>query len=204
VAARLFVVEAPLPGVKPLLYALSDQITPDKRAGDFAQALMDLGATICTPRKPRCMLCPIHEFCAGQAVAERLPAKAPKKAKPTRRAIAFWIERADGAILLRRRAESGLLGGMLEAPSTDWREADIPALGDALPDAPVPLDGATPLGLVRHTFTHFHLELQVVHARIADQSPPEACRWIYPDDMGGVALPTLMRKVAERALGALT
>ncbi|MEQ8603063.1 MAG: A/G-specific adenine glycosylase [Marivibrio sp.] len=203
VTARLFAVETPLPAAKPILYALTDRITPTRRAGDFAQAMMDLGATICTPRKPRCMLCPLQTFCAGQAVAERLPAKAPKKAKPTRRAVAFWIERADGAVLLRRRPEEGLLGGMLETPSTDWTEAPPPAIEAARPAAPIALsDPLERAGVVRHTFTHFHLELDVVRARAADEAVPADCRWVAPDDLGGVALPTVMRKVAERALGA--
>lgn len=205
VTARLFAIETPLPAAKPILYALTDRITPQSRPGDFAQAAMDLGATICTPRKPRCMLCPLNAFCAGQAVAERLPAKAPKKAKPTRRAVAFWIEREDGAVLLRRRPERGLLGGMLEAPSTDWTEAPVPAIEAARPAAPIAL--AEPLehaGLVRHTFTHFHLELDVVRACAAapQEGPPEDCRWVTLDELGAVALPTVMRKVAERALGA--
>jgi A/G-specific adenine glycosylase len=203
VTARLFAVETPLPAAKPVLYALTDRITPDTAAGDFAQALMDLGATICTPRSPRCMLCPIADFCAGREVAERLPAKAPKKAKPTRRALAFWIERPDGAVLLRRRPESGLLGGMLEAPSTDWREAAIPPVEDALAAAPVDLRAPRPVGIVRHSFTHFHLEIEVVRARGETAAAPADCRWVMPDELGGVALPTLMRKVAERALGAV-
>jgi len=203
VTARLFALETPLPAAKPILYALTDRITPTRRPGDFAQALMDLGATICTPRKPRCMLCPLQPVCAGQAAAERLPAKAPKKAKPTRRAVVFWIERADGAVLLRRRPERGLLGGMLEAPSTDWTEAPPPAIEAARPAAPVALsDPLERAGLVRHTFTHFHLELDVVRARAADEAVPADCRWVALDELGGVALPTVMRKVAERALGA--
>lgn len=204
VTARLFAVETPLPAAKPVLYALTDRITPARRAGDFAQAMMDLGATICTPKRPRCMLCPIAGFCAGQAVADRLPAKAPKKAKPTRRAVAFWIERPDGAVLLRQRPDEGLLGGMMEVPSSAWVEQPMPDPPAVLDEAPVALDAHRAAGLVRHTFTHFHLELDVRCAVVpAGTTPPAACRWAMPDAMGGLALPTVMRKVAERALGAV-
>lgn len=203
VTARLFAVETPLPTAKPVLHALTDRITPARRAGDFAQAMMDLGATICTPRAPRCMLCPLSAPCAGQSIAARLPAKAPKKAKPTRRAVAFWIERPDGAVLIRRRPESGLLGGMMEVPSSAWRVDAAPEIAQALTEAPIPVGSAHPVGIVRHTFTHFHLELSVARAAApSDAAAPESCRWVLPDGLGGLALPTVMRKVAERALGA--
>ncbi|MBP5856599.1 A/G-specific adenine glycosylase [Marivibrio halodurans] len=203
VTARLFAVETPLPAAKPVLHALTDRITPARRAGDFAQAMMDLGATICVPRSPRCMLCPLSAPCAGQGIAARLPAKAPKKAKPTRRAVAFWIERPDGAVLIRRRPESGLLGGMMEVPSSEWRADESPAIAQALTEAPIPVESAHPVGTVRHTFTHFHLELAVARVAVPDDAAaPEACRWVMPDGLGGLALPTVMRKVAERALGA--
>lgn len=207
VVARLFAVETPLPAAKPALYQLTDGITPDQRAGDFAQAMMDLGATICTPRSPRCMLCPLADACEGQEVAETLPRRAAKKTKPTRVGIAFWIERADGAVLLRRRPESGLLGGMMEFPSTDWIEGSAPPEpGDIAFDASVRISPvvATAVGEIRHTFTHFHLRLAVARVRVppgfVDEAAPEGCIWAAPDAFGDHALPTVMRKVAKVAL----
>jgi len=197
VMARLFRVPQPLPDSKPALTALADRCTPDERAGDYAQAVMDIGATICTPRRPKCVLCPLVDLCAGRDVADELPRKRPKAAKPTRRGVAFWIERPDGAVLFRRRPEQGLLGGMMEPPSTDWVEGDAP---EATP--PVPLSLARPLpGMVRHTFTHFHLELSVVagRAEMSAEAIPES-RWVLPDGFGDLALPTVMKKIVRLAL----
>src|SRR6185437_7680927 len=104
--------------------ALAEALVPEQRAGDFAQALMDLGATICTPRRPRCVLCPWRACCAAgvAGIADALPASVEKPERPLRFGVAFWLTRADGAVLLRRRPEEGLLGGMIEIPSTPWRE----------------------------------------------------------------------------------
>jgi len=123
VMARLFAERAPLPGVKPVLAAHAADLTPDERAGDYAQAVMDLGATICTPRSPACGICPWRTDCGAYrlGIAADLPARAAKIPRPVRRGIAFWAQRADGAVLLRRRPPSGLLGGMMEIPSTPWR-----------------------------------------------------------------------------------
>lgn len=196
VVARYFRVEEPLPKAKDRLYALTQTITPARRPGDFAQAMMDLGATVCLPRAPRCLVCPIEADCAGKDVADALPAKAPRKAKPTRRGIAWWIERPDGAVLLRRRPERGLLGGMMEPPTSVWVEAPA-APQDAPPVALAGIAALTPA--VRHTFTHFHLELSVHRARLAGPAPDWAV-WAAPDRLGEFALPTVMRKVARRAL----
>lgn len=196
VIARLFRVEEPLPGVKDRLYALTDLVTPARRAGDFAQAMMDLGATICAVRTPRCMLCPISAQCTGKEIAEGLPAKAAKKAKPKRKGLVWWIERADGAILLRKRPDRGLLGGMMEIPSSEWLEDGPP--DDASP--PLPLATERPLfGTVRHVFTHFELELRVRVGR-SDAPAPPACIWVLPDRLGEYALPTVMLKVVKLAL----
>jgi A/G-specific adenine glycosylase len=200
VISRLYAIETPLPQAKEELYARVEALTPDNRPGDFAQAMMDLGATVCTPGRPKCMLCPLSGFCTGQAIAERLPVKAPKKAKPTRRGTAYWIERPDGAVLLRRRPETGLLGGMTEFPSTDWTEH-----GEAGPDSadlPLALEGTAEAGEIRHTFTHFHLVLKVIRAQAQDAPVPPHCRWCMPDRLGEAALPTVMRKVAKTALTA--
>lgn len=204
VVTRLNAVESPLPDSKPILYGLTDAMTPTARAGDFAQAMMDLGATICTPRKPRCMLCPFGSRCAGRDRAEDLPRRKPKKAKPTRWGRAYWLQRADGAVLLRRRPESGLLGGMMEVPSTAWREEPPPALQDGAAAMPVGTVGGEPreVGEIRHTFTHFHLRLSVAVGAAVDAALPDDCIWCLPDRLGDVALPTVMRKVARAALGA--
>ncbi|MCH2393268.1 A/G-specific adenine glycosylase [Oceanibaculum sp.] len=198
VFARLHAVETPLPDAKPILRGLAAALTPDRRPGDHAQAVMDLGATICTPRSPKCMACPWHEPCDARqlGIAADLPRKSPKKQKPTRRGIAFWAVTPGGSVLLRRRPESGLLGGMMEVPSTDWTEADI-ALAEA--DAPVKGEWRLLPGLVRHTFTHFHLELAVAAASVAEQKVTDGA-WVPLDRLGEHALPTVMKKVVTHAL----
>jgi A/G-specific adenine glycosylase len=198
VLSRSFAIEEPLPQSKPRLTLLAQDLVPVARAGDFAQAMMDLGATICTPRSPNCQICPWTEDCAGRklGVAVDLPRKAAKKSVPTRKGFAYWIERNDGAVLLRRRAERGLLGGMMEVPSSEWA-AEWPNDHTA---APLQATWRKLPGVVRHTFTHFHLELQVmtaaVPARVVD-----GCRWIARRDLSGEALPTVMRKVVAHVTG---
>ena len=197
VMARLFDVTRPLPDSKGDLTECADLCAPRARCGDYSQALMDLGATVCTPRRPKCTVCPLVELCAGRDRAESLPAKRPKPPKPIRRGVAFWIERPDGSVLFRRRPERGLLGGMMEPPSTDWVEGDC-----AGAEPPVALTGAHPLpGLVRHTFTHFHLELSVVKGAVAmDADGGDDGRWVLPDAFGDLALPTVMKKIVRHAL----
>lgn len=203
VMARLQAVTEPLPDCKPALYGHAAALTPNERPGDYAQAVMDLGATVCTPRKPKCMLCPWSERCAGKDIAETLPAKRPKPKRPTRRGTAFWITDPDGAVLLRRRPEKGLLGGMMEVPSTDWIEGDLPESGAVTRAAPLALSGWREVpGMVRHTFTHFHLELTVIAGRADGAEPPPACLWCLPDALGDQALPTVMRKVVRLAMTA--
>ncbi|MDH5556757.1 MAG: A/G-specific adenine glycosylase [Alphaproteobacteria bacterium] len=200
VMARVFAVREPLPGVKTKLYELADRLTPESRAGDYAQAVMDLGATVCTPRKPKCLLCPWKQDCAGRDEAESLPRRAPKPHRPTRRGIAFWITRPDGAVLLRRRPEKGLLGGMIEVPSTNWIEGAMPAVAKARKKSPLPaLDWREPPGMVTHTFTHFHLELRVIAGRVGRGAAPGGL-WVQPDKFGEQALPTIMKKIARHAL----
>jgi len=200
VVARLFAVTEPLPAVKPRLKALAGQLTPDFRPGDYAQAVMDLGATICTPRNPACVLCPWMTACQGlrQGVAAGLPAKLAKPERPTRHGTAYWATRKDGAVLIRRRPPQGLLGGMMEIPSTPWR--DSPWETDELA-AQQPLAGQwRPLpGLVRHTFTHFHLELKLVAAKTAGSAVAHGL-WVPLDQLGDHALPSVMGKVIRHAL----
>lgn len=200
VVARMFAVTDPLPASKPKLKSLAARLTPSGRPGDYAQALMDLGATVCTPRQPACVLCPWLSDCEAshQGIAESLPAKRAKPERPVRYGIAFWTLRKDGAVLLRRRPESGLLGGMMEFPSTAWR-AEPWDVGEARASAPANADWRLLPGRVAHTFTHFHLELQVVVGRTR---APELAKglWCPLDGLGDQALPTLMRKVMRHAL----
>ena len=203
VMARLFAVETPLPEAKPRLHAHAAALTSRLRPGDYAQAVMDLGATVCTPARPRCEACPWASRCAGRArgVAAALPRRAGRRAKPVRRGIALWIERADGAVLLRRRPAKGLLGGMVEVPSTVWGEG-APDPEAAKAEAPVAATRWRRLpGVVRHTFTHFRLELAVLAGRALEPVPEGL--WCRPDALAGQALPSVMRKVAAHALAAL-
>ncbi len=202
VTARLFSVTEPLPGAKPKLKALAATLTPRRRPGDFAQAKMDLGATVCLPRNPKCLLCPLEELCGARAagLAEQLPRKAPKAEKPTRRGVAFWLTRPDGAVLLRRRPPKGLLGGMTEIPSTEWT-AEAPGEAAALCAAPAAAEWEALAGLVRHTFTHFHLELTVWRGRLRDWEAVDGF-WVLPDRLGAAGLPSIMRKIAKHALEA--
>jgi A/G-specific adenine glycosylase len=204
VMARRFAVEEPLPDAKRRLRALAGRLTPDVRPGDYAQAVMDLGATVCTVRQPRCMVCPWSDDCAGRlaGIAESLPRRAPKAERPTRHGAAFWISDGTGAVLLRRRPEKGLLGGMMEVPSTEWGEAP-PSLDAARQAAPFAVEVEALPGLVRHTFTHFHLELAVLAGQTGGTNPEipdDEGIWVAVERLGEQALPSLMRKVAAHAL----
>mgnify|MGYP000309591044 CR=1 FL=1 len=201
VVARLYAVRDPLPGAKGTLRTRMAELVPRQRPGDFAQAMMDLGATICQPKAPKCMLCPLPERCAGRAqgVAAELPVKAAKRPKPTRRAVAFWTARGDGRVLLRRRPQKGMLGGMLEVPSTDWT-ADAWDDAAALPYAPVAADWDALPGTVRHTFTHFHFEIAVWAARVSAGTEAATGEWWPVDRLGEAGLPTVMRKIADHAV----
>jgi A/G-specific adenine glycosylase len=201
VMARLYAVTEPLPAAKPRLRELAEAVVPPYRAGDFAQAVMDLGATICTPRRPRCVLCPWREDCAAAraGLAESLPARAAKPERPLRHGIVFWLTRPDGALLLRRRPEQGLLGGMIELPSTPWRDTPWDA-AEALGCAPARARWEALPGIVRHGFTHFRIDLAVMAA--ATDSPPDGI-WAPLDRLGGYALPTLTKKVIAHARSVL-
>jgi A/G-specific adenine glycosylase len=201
VIARLFAVETPLPMAKAEIRQHARDLLPSDRAGDFAQAMMDLGATLCTPKSPDCLLCPWSSRCRGRVlgIAESLPRKAPKRARPVRYGTVFWIERGDGAVLLRRRPEEGLLGGMMEVPSTDW----LPAPADANAAAPLRAEWKKLSRRVEHGFTHFHLTLDIWHARAiaAGELPADGgYRWVSRGDLAGEALPSLMRKVVAAVL----
>jgi A/G-specific adenine glycosylase len=204
VVARLFAVGAALPAAKAELRSLAQGLVPAERAGDFAQALMDLGATVCTPKAPACARCPWTPACAARRRGEptAFPVKAAKRQGRLRRGAAFVAVRADGRVLLRTRPSAGLLGGMTEVPTSDWRH-DFDADG-ALADAP--RFGRTRPGwrrmpgTVSHTFTHFPLELVVyVTAVRAGSAAPAGARWVPVADLADEALPNLMRKVLAHA-----
>jgi A/G-specific adenine glycosylase len=212
VIARLYAVATPLPAGKAEIARHARALTPARRAGDFAQALMDLGATICTPKQPACALCPCNAACAAHArgEAEWFPRRAAKREGELRRGAAFVARRADDCLLLRTRPTCGLLGGMTEVPTTAWA-ADFDD-GKALADAPrfyLPLAGGEKEvlwrrlpGVVRHVFTHFPLELLVYRAEVpCDAAPPAETRWTAIAELGQQALPSLMRKVVAHGLG---
>jgi A/G-specific adenine glycosylase len=200
VLTRLYGVADPLPRVRDGVEPLARALVPEDRPGDFAQALMDLGATVCIPRAPRCGACPWKAACAAFAGGrpEAYPARAAKKGKPIRRGVAFWVERPDGAVLLRRRPERGLLGGMMEVPSTEWRERAWTET-EAAAIAPVRARWRLLPGAVHHTFTHFHLELTVLAGRCRDAAGAEGV-WCPTDRLGVHALPSVMKKVVRHSL----
>ncbi|HEX3863917.1 MAG TPA: A/G-specific adenine glycosylase [Stellaceae bacterium] len=200
VVARLFAERTPFPGVKPRLKALAASLVPQRRAGDFAQAMMDLGATLCTPRRPRCVLCPWRSDCAGLAlgIAEELPVAAEKPERPLRRGVAFWLQRPDGAVMLRRRPEKGLLGGMIELPSTPWRETEW-STAEALLSAPVDSLWTTLPGNIEHGFTHFRLELTLMAATTSEAIDGI---WAKPAEFKDYAFSTLTKKLTKYALAA--
>jgi A/G-specific adenine glycosylase len=204
VVSRLFAVEEPLPLAKPLIQRLAATLLGFSRAGDSAQALMDLGASICSPKKPACALCPLNEGCTARALAvqETFPRKAPKKSGALRRGAAFVVIRGQ-EILVRSRPEKGLLGGMTEVPTSDWLVAHDDKT--ALSQAPS-LKGVTrwnrKVGVVSHVFTHFPLELVVYAARAAARTrAPAGMRWVPIATLGDEALPNVMRKAIAHAFG---
>ena len=195
VLARFHAIETPLPDAKPLIRKLTAEMVPSERAGDFAQALMDLGATICTPKRLNCMICPWTEDCAGRraGIADELPRRKAKAERPHRKGVAFWVEREDGRVLLRERPDKGLLGGMMEIPSTEWRgQIDQPEA-----EAPLTAKWLKTKKRVEHTFTHFHLELEVWSARVPANAEvsDRSARWVCKHDLAGEALPSVMRKI---------
>lgn len=199
VMARMHDVHTPLPQAKPLLMSHAENLTPEARPGDYAQAVMDLGATICTPKSPACGICPWRDPCAARAAgtAAELPKKTPKKAKPIRHGIVYLGQReTDGAWLLETRPEKGLLGGMLGWPGSDWIDA-----ADPLPVHTPPAEGDwQPVGAeVRHTFTHFHLVLRVMRADLPPGCTPKRGSFMGRDKFRPSDLPTVMRKAFDVA-----
>ncbi len=196
VIARLYAIETPLPQARGAIRARVDGLTPAARPGDFAQAMMDLGATVCTPRGPRCVLCPLAGHCAGRRLgADQFPVKPARPAKPQRRGQAFWIVQ-DAQVWLVRRAGKGLLGGMRGLPDDGWSAR---CDGSAIP----PMNGPwAPAGMVRHSFTHFDLDLQLMVYSDQDCSrlSGQAGEWWALDRLGEAGLPTLFAKAARIVL----
>jgi A/G-specific adenine glycosylase len=209
VVARLYAVTTPLPAVKLEIRRLAGGLTPQHRAGDFAQAMMDLGATICTPKNPACALCPWNESCAAYArgEAEVFSYRTPKREGALRRGAAFVARRADGMVLVRTRPAKGLLGAMTEVPTTEWHhdfdesKARAGAPRFASMRAQKRIAWRKVAGAVRHVFTHFPLELSVYAADIPARTPaPSGTRWVALASLAGEALPSVMRKVVAHAL----
>ncbi len=193
VMSRLYDIHSPLPASKLELTAKAEHLTPNQRTGDYAQAVMDLGATICTPKSPACGICPWHEPCKARkaGTAPDLPKKTPKKPKPTRHGTVYLGRRSDGAWLLERRPNKGLLGGMLGWPGSDWIDVTTPR---PIGTPPTPADWKTEEGEVRHTFTHFHLLLTVMSATIESN---EQLLFLGHNDFRPSDLPTVMRKAFD-------
>ena len=194
VMSRLFAVETPLPAAKAELRMHASSLTPAERPGDYAQAVMDLGATICTPRSPACGRCPWNDRCAAFAAGtpQRYPLKSAKAARPTRYGTAWWIE-AAGEVLLVRRPPKGLLGGMVALPTSDF------ALERSLSAGPIDVEWSWLTEPVRHSFTHFDMLLDVAKVRLAKRPPIEG-EWHPVADVDRAGLPTLFRRAAEAAL----
>ena len=202
VISRYFVIETPLPAAKTAVRAQLAPLVPADRAGEFAEAMMDLGATICTPRRPACSLCPLAQGCQAfeRGRQTQFPVKPAKKQRPTRYGEAYVAIREDGAVLLRKRPPKGLLGGMAEVPGTVWMQ--LRPSDDA---APIAGDWKSAVQGVEHTFTHFHLVLSIRHARFTVTSPaPEGAWWSSAEMLPHEALPSVMKKAIEAALPGAT
>jgi A/G-specific adenine glycosylase len=197
VMARMHDEHTPLPAAKPKLTALAESLTPNARPGDYAQAVMDLGATICTPKSPACGICPWREPCLGRAngTAVNLPRKTPKAAKPVRHGTVYIARRGDGAMLLETRPEQGLLGGMLGWPGSDW----VTATGARPQKPPLAAQWQKRPGEVRHTFTHFHLMLDVMVADVGINTTADTGSFVPRDRFRPSDLPTVMRKAYDLA-----
>ncbi|WP_200960773.1 A/G-specific adenine glycosylase [Rhizobium sp. Root708] len=199
VISRLYAIATPLPAAKPLMKQKVALLTPKDRPGDFAQAMMDLGATICTPKRPACSLCPFNGSCEALRLhdPEQFPVKAAKKQKPIRQGAAFIAVTEDGEVLLRRRIESGLLGGMTEVPTTHWTaRIDGETSADA---APFPA-AWEPCGTVTHVFTHFELRLSIHRVAIASRIQVDNGWWEPVTNLDSQALPTVMKKAITAAI----
>ena len=201
VISRLYAIDEPVRQSKERVRALATEILPIDRPGDFAQALMDLGATICRPKSPTCEQCPWQVACEAfkAGTVEKFPVKAKKKQKPTRHGVAFWLQNDDGAIWMRKRPPRGLLGGMIEVPSTDWRE-QLWSNSEVRDLVPLNAEWKALEGQVTHTFTHFHLLIEVWAGTTSANTNADGF-WCAPEQFSELALPTLMKKIVAHASG---
>jgi A/G-specific adenine glycosylase len=201
VMARYFAVEEPLPKGKSQLRAFAQALSEGRtdRPGDYAQALMDLGATICTPQSPSCMLCPLNRKCEGRGlgIAAALPRREEKKARPHRKGYVYWITNEKGEIFVETRPDKGLLGGMAGFPTSEWVESKKPILHKDFPNRArlTKLDS-----MVKHVFTHFSLELHGFHVENAGKMPQESGIWVRIKDMESVGLPSVFKKFLKLML----
>lgn len=199
VMARVFAIKTPLPKAKPELRKAAEMLLPKGRYGDYAQALMDLGATICTPRNPKCDLCPWKKPCLARnlGIENKLPRRLKAKAKPVRRSVAFVLFNEHGEIYLRKRSEKGLLGGMMEVSSSPWLEAPMPDLKSVLEYAPTPAKWSLLPSTIRHVFSHFDFEIGVAVATTKQKNVKG--KWVRLDEAKNEALPSVMVKIIKLA-----
>lgn len=208
VVSRLFAIKTSMPQAKAEIRHYTEQLTPQSRPGDFAQAMMDLGSSICTPKKPACILCPLNDNCAAltEGEPELYPVKAPKKARPVRYGAAFIIVSPEGQVYLRKRADKGLLGGMSEVPNSDWVEVPVEntqqeIIADLTSVELAPFAAQwQPSGSITHIFTHFELRLSIYKTEVASMPPSNNGWWVATDMLSGEALPTVMKKAISAAL----
>ncbi len=199
VIARLYAIQTPMPKAKKEIHERGQALVPE-RAGDFAQALMDLGSAICTPKLPACKTCPLNADCLARkrGIQETLPVKAPKAVRPLKRGAAFVARDKSGAVLLLKRPDKGLLASMLEPPLGPWEEK-FPSSNAALKQAPFATEWKKRAGVVRHDFTHFELEIEVYGALLSKR-PKTKGQWVAVEKLREVALPTVMRKIVEHGI----
>lgn len=200
IMARLYRYPKPLRDGKKDLYGYIEALTPEKRPGDFAQALMDIGARVCTPKNPKCDQCPLQAFCQSvqHNVVAQFPVLPPKKVLPQKKGYVYWVLDQEGRVLIQRRPEKGLLGGLMAFPTSAWEMDLPPSLQPALNDIKV---CHLTKKIIHHTFTHFKLSLSLVTCHVnAVSNLDENYMWVDPQHLGEHALPTLMRKVEKVAL----
>lgn len=198
VTARLYGIDTPLPEGKKDIHAAAQNFISKDRPGDFAQAMMDLGSGVCSPRAPKCDICPLRDACRAFKTGDpaRLPVKAPKKVRPERCCVVFWLENPDGHVLMQKRPESGLLGGMTGFPSTPWREGDWPDVDEIETASPLTADWSEVPGETTHVFTHFRLTMRVIKGTCPSGANLDGF-WVDPDAFSEHALPTVMKKVVK-------